>query len=1119
VSSSPPTPIEDLDFDLPAIPAELPAARPAPPRGPPGKPPPPRAPQASATVETDLPVPISDLPAALGSPGNRRELQLSDLPMRAPDLPVPAAGLPVAAAGLPALTDPRTHLPAPAAALPVVLDSLPTNAGARAFGEIELPTVGDSFPPSTGPSPAAARNSTPASAPGGDLSFGLFGEIDLPHEAPPSSSQTVSARPSAPPPESADFGDLELDDRRKSVRPPTASAPPPGARSGTSKAAGGMSFGEVDIGVGSGAGADGVIGIEAFERADGGDAATAAQAAASAPARTSPQRTPAAALPAKRSIPKQVGGVALVLVLLGGGALQLTPYGAFGHLVISDALHAGDYQRATAAAIADADKATASDTYDDTRTMLDSVVAAHESVPRDRPLTAYAAFADYATALRFGPDTTRVSRASQLLATLPTDKPVAYADLALAAQQALDNRDKGVAALADASSRVPPSDPVELDVALLTGNLALTAKDGAAAKVAFTRALGLSNDARAHFGLARAADLSGDAAGMKQEVEATLAASPHHPGALTLRARPASAAADPVKALADLALILDGPLRSKASPNELSAAYAAKAWVSLERGGATDAREAFAQAVALAPRNVDALNGEGRLFLNEERFAEALARFDTALGIDPNSPETVANDAEAKIALERLADAKQQLLAAREQFPKSIPILILLGKVEQHLGNNDAAEADLRAAVALVVPSRGDAVLPYVALSKLLSERGRVADAKALLDDAKKKLTPSPALERAFGEISELQGDYDAALEHYRAAIAKDPKDAAAHFRLGVVLRRIRKFDDAGAELDRVAAVDRDYPGLSLERGLLFEESGEVEKAIEQFNGALAKAPNDPDLQLRVGSAYVAIGRPDEALPMLHKVLDKRPTSAEAHHYIGRALMLQGPQSQTDALRYLKQAVELDPNRAEFHVYLAWAANDATPAQLELARDEIDRALALDNVNPEAYWQRGVLERMEGAVEDAVKDEKHALALRPSRYEAYATLAECYEDKNEDTAALGEWTKAIAGDAEGPEVETVRHPYWRFRYGKLLMERGATAAALAQLMPAVTTTEKVSPKPGWLAPLEFLSAEGLRKTGKRADAVDHYRRFLEIAPVNSPDRLDAQQAIAALGGH
>ena len=242
--------------------------------------------------------------------------------------------------------------------------------------------------------------------------------------------------------------------------------------------------------------------------------------------------------------------------------------------------------------------------------------------------------------------------------------------------------------------------------------------------------------------------------------------------------------------------------------------------------------------------------------------------------------------------------------------------------------------------------------------------------------------------------------------------------------------------------------------------------------------------------------------------------------SAEAHHYLGRALMLKGPSQEAEAIRYLKRAVDLDPNRAEFHVYLAWAANEATPAQLELARDEIDKALALDKMNAEAYWQKAVLERMEGAIEDAVKDARHALELRPTRYEAHATLAECYEDKNDPGTAMAEWTRAIAGDGNTARSDgTVPHPYWRYKYGKLLLERGNAGGALAQFLPAATTSEKMDPRPGWLAPVEFLTAEALRKTGKGKDAIEHYRRFLEVAPVNSPDRADAQNALTQLGGN
>jgi tetratricopeptide (TPR) repeat protein len=1090
-----------LDIDLPAVAAGLPAAKPGAPKGPS---------RAAASFDLDLPTPAAELPAV------KRSGDLIDLPVIAADLPVPAAGLPAVAADLPS---PAASLPVPAAGLPV----------ARGFGEIDLPTVAETLPSVAETLPTHAE-SLPANPPPGQYlparsgaspsPPGSFGEIELPREASVVTPSLTGARP--PSPDSADFGDLQFEDKPRAGRTGTSVM----VRADAVQGGGGMSFGEVDFGGGdSGAPpVEAAIGVEASNRAmsqpPGGPAtraaATAAMSTSVHPAK--PRERPAP-VPRRRSIGKMVAAGVVVAAILGGAALQLTSYGAFGYLAIGDTVHAADYDRAVSAAMTDTEKALGVDTYDAAKAAADVVAAAHGRTPRAKPLTAYAALVDFATTARFGADTTRAARGKQLLADLPPNQPVKYLDVALAAQAAAnDEPDKARKAL-DAASKHDPGDRIQVEVALLRGDVEAGAKDWAAALVAFKHALDLSNDARAHFGLARAYDALGDAMNAKKELEATLAASPQHPGALTLRARMKSGPVDDAQALKDLATVLDGPARAKASPNELSSAYAAKAWVSLERGAASDARDSFGQAVKLNPRNVEALNGEGRLLLNEGRYTEALSRFDTALQLDPTSPDTIANDAEAKLALERLADAKQQLLEAKQRFPKSLPILLLLGKVEQHLGNNDAAEADLRTAVSYVDPARHDAVLPFVALSELLSARGRLADAKATLDDAKKKLPASAALDRAFGEVSELQGEYDTAIAYYRSAITKDPKDVATHFRLAVVLRRIRKFDDAGAELDRVAAVDKDYPGLSLERGLLFEESGDVEKAIEQFKGALAKAPDDPDLQLRVGSAYVAIGRPDDALPMLRKVLEKRPTSAEAHHYIGRALMLRGRADQVDALRYLRRAVDLDPNRAEFHVYLAWAANDAQPAQLELARDEIDKALALDKLNAEAYWQKGVLERMEGAIDDAVKDEKRALELRPSRYEAHATLAECYEDKNDEGTAMAEWTKAIAGDGNATSADgSIPHPYWRYKYGKLLLERAGAGAALVQLLPAATSAEKMDQRPGWLAPLEFLVAEALRKSGRRADAAEHYRRFLDIAPVNSPDRADAQAALTQLTG-
>ncbi len=241
---------------------------------------------------------------------------------------------------------------------------------------------------------------------------------------------------------------------------------------------------------------------------------------------------------------------------------------------------------------------------------------------------------------------------------------------------------------------------------------------------------------------------------------------------------------------------------------------------------------------------------------------------------------------------------------------------------------------------------------------------------------------------------------------------------------------------------------------------------------------------------------------------MLRKVLEKRGSSAEANHYLGRALFAREG-STNEAMRYLKHAVELDPNRAEYHLYVGWAANDANPAQLGLAQDEIQKALDLDKLLADAYWQRGVLERKRLAVEDALKDLRHALELRPSRIDAYATMAECYADKNDPQNALVNWQKAIAGNAH--------KPYWHYRYGKLLLERGSAGEAAPHLSSAVDDALKLEIKPPWLAPAEFSAGEALNRIGKRVDSIAMYRRFLEIASTNDPDRRDAIRALANMG--
>jgi cellulose synthase operon protein C len=1112
---------------LPSISARPAAPRPPPPRASPAKPQPP----SLSDFDIELSSVESDLPSAKSAARIKPDFTFDV------DLPSPTVDLPSAKAGG-TQGGRREH-----ADLPAVAASLPSSKTTTAFGEIDLPVLGDNLPAMPARDhnlPATTTIGLPLPVVGAGLpipvSAGLpsaLGGSHLPSvsnalptvaNALPQLANQLPAPahndrylPSAKDAMDADFGDLEL----KSLPPAEPDdlvedleLPPPRDEKET-HAAGGVGFGEVDLGDDSGGVVDAMV-TEGVGPPSGGDKAGGGEAAlptAPAPAKRRERKVGESA---KRSrTPTLLLGLA-ALTVVGGTLMQLTPYGAFGYVLIDDLLHESGWSRLAEEASQKTRLAAAPDIFGATEKALDELAAAHAESPRSKPLAAYAALAEYEGQLRFGKDGTRAARAQSWLAEIAAkgSGDVRYFPVATAAQAA-NNGDfpNARTALDLAAKKDAPGDPIQQDIALVRGEVELAAGDAVAAVAAvaaFTRALQIAPNARAHFGLARAYVLGDDATKARAEIAATLAASAHHVGARVLRATLTWANdKNEAGAMGDLHEVFEGSAKSSASSGDLSRAYALLGWIQSARGKTAEAHNSFDAAIKLDPRNADALIGQGEALFTEGRYTEALSRFDTAVQVEPRNVRAIVADAKAKISLERLGDAKTQLTQARTIFPNEMKVAFWLGKVEAALGNKKAAEDGFIAAIALTSPTRADAIEPYVALAEMLAAEGRAVEAEAKLSEAKGKLQDSAAMQRALGEVAAVQGQYDEAITHYQAAVEKDHDDLSSRFLLGVTYRRMQRIDAASAEFDKVFAVDKDYPGLSMERGLLFEQSGQIEKALEQFTAALQKAPDDVDLQLRVGAALVGVRHPDEAIVILKKVMSKRSTSAEANHYFGRAYFQKGGSYLTEAMRYLKRAVELDPNRAEYHFYLAWVSTELSPADLGTARSEVEKALAIDKLLGDAYWQRGVVERINSSVDDAIRDLKHALELRPTRFEAHATLAECYEDKNDYTDAAAEWSKAIANDDQ--------RPFWRWRYGRLLFDKGNVKDAFRHLKFATNAAEKEEAWPGWATDAEFKVAEAYRRMKDTAEAKDHYNLFLDHAPPTHPDRRDAMNALASLG--
>ncbi|XYH99181.1 tetratricopeptide repeat protein [Sorangium sp. So ce1128] len=1056
--------------------------------------------EADLPSSGDLPIVASDLPSSISG--------VIGMPS-----PFSDAGLPVpASAPLPSPV--RAGLPAPTAA------GLPAPAGYPAPASAGFPATASAGFPATSPAGFPARAAGPglptkATGTGLPAGPGTIVGAELFDEAPPdyddsrvgAAFQAPGPRPLPPtapePPSSgamppADFGD-EISLGESVSQLPAGAAPAvydPSDRSAnfTQTAVDaddrGIELSEPHPSVGDEVDLTGA-GTEI------GDLSAGPEAQAEKPA-------PAQEAPPQKSKIKRYVVAALAVAAVGGGALALVPdVGAFGVNLISDRLNVFAHEAALADLRKRTQAALAEDTASAANGALNDAKATRTNAPRHRATMAYAGYVAFARSIRFGHRTVDDAFGKEMVA-LASSHPSDLLTLAVAAQDAATGQ---LPRARQATQTLGAQLKDDIDVAVLAAEIELAGKDAPKAIAAWQRANELQKSARTLFGLARAQLLAGEAASAEASARSALEASPNHVGARTLIASLIWQTPAREQEALDLVgkVTGDGPIRAAASDPEIVDAYTLLGTIHLSRSRMSAAEQAFAAAVKLDPQAVRALIGNGEVLYRSGRYSEAQARFEGAVRADAQNLAAHLGKAKTWLAQERMKEAKDLLKGLQKTHAADPQVAYWLGRTELALGNKKEAEQAYLDAVKST-ENRPEVVDAYVALSSLLSSLGRNEAAAAKLSEATAKFPDLPALHKAKAEVALQTGRYEEARQELELALAKED-DLGSQFKLGEAYRRLRRFDDAARVFDKVAAADKDYPGLALERGLLFEETGQSERALEMYADALRKAPNDIDLKLRVGSTQVMAGHAVQAEPILREVLKDKPNSAEANHFLGRALLIRGT-NMAEALRFLERASELDPNRAEYHLYVGWGANET--GQTARADVALKRALELDAELGDAYWQRGVLLQKQGASRDALADLQIALAKRPSRYEAYATMALCYQDQGNWAAAEEAWRKAIAANDKVPE--------WHYRLGKIYASRGNRAGAASEMEQAVTLGEAPERStPPWLFDAHFLLAEALRATNDRERAVRHYQRFLETAPTDNAYRRDAEQALESLG--
>ena len=146
----------------------------------------------------------------------------------------------------------------------------------------------------------------------------------------------------------------------------------------------------------------------------------------------------------------------------------------------------------------------------------------------------------------------------------------------------------------------------------------------------------------------------------------------------------------------------------------------------------------------------------------------------------------------------------------------------------------------------------------------------------------------APLLQQASDAIDKM--DFAAALDPLQKYIAQRPDEAYPHFQLGYAYAGLKRAEDAKNEFTRAIALDPKMAAAHLNLGLVLMDSA-PDAAAEAFRHAAELQPTESRPRFLAGLSLEYARKFSEAIDQYRAALALSPKDYEAHFALGRVLL------------------------------------------------------------------------------------------------------------------------------------------------------------------------------------------------------------------------------------
>jgi tetratricopeptide (TPR) repeat protein len=227
-----------------------------------------------------------------------------------------------------------------------------------------------------------------------------------------------------------------------------------------------------------------------------------------------------------------------------------------------------------------------------------------------------------------------------------------------------------------------------------------------------------------------------------------------------------------------------------------------------------------------------------------------------------------------------------------------------------------------------------------------------------------------------LGILEAQNKDYPRAAEYFTKIGKKSRFYKDAVIRLALVLAEQNKTQEAITVTQKALKAKQDIPDLYELLGNLFGTEKNYSDALKAYDRGLKRFPDQEDLLFSKGILLDKIGRFDESMAIMKRILELNPNHAPALNYLGysyadRSIHLQ------EALQMLQKAHQLKPEDGYITDSLAWAhfrlgQMDEALNLLKKANEQSPKEPTILEHLGDVYLQMGQAETAQGFYREAV---------------------------------------------------------------------------------------------------------------------------------------------------